>query len=311
MLLFRALVVSVALALQGGAALAQRPSSLQQNEARTHFQAGAQHYEAGEYTRAVDEFQAAYRIYPSPVILFNLAQALRADGRLSEAVTSFRRYLEEAPRVTAEQRHDVEETIRELDAQRVTLTFEVEPAGATLLVDGRALGTLPLARAVEVLPGEHTLVLRLENHETRTERIEVSAREQRMITVTLRPTATSARLTVTATPPEAAIRIDDVELGTGRVEQPLSPGPHTVTVSHEGYRPQTETVTVRALGSETVNINLERVRRSIFTRPWFWAVAGGALLAAGVGTYFLVSPPQATPVAGNSTPSVVQAVAVW
>jgi hypothetical protein len=302
---------ALGVAVVPSAARAQRPSTFQQNEARTHFQAGAQHYEAGEFTQAVNEFQAAYRLYASPVILFNLAQALRSDGRLTEAVTHFRRYLDEAPRVTAEQRHDVEETIRELDTQRVTLSFEVEPAGATLLLDGRTLGTLPLARAVEVLPGEHTLVFRLDNHEPRTERIEVSARGQRMVNVTLRPTATSARLTVTATPPEAAIRIDDVELGAGRVEQSVAPGPHTVTVSREGYRPQTETVTVRPLGSETVNINLERVRRSIFSRPWFWVVAGGTLLAAGVGTWLLVSPPQATPVAGNSTPSVVQAIAVW
>ena len=66
-------------------------AAFQQAEARTHFQTGVGHYQAGRFTEAIAEFQTAHRLYASPVILFNLAQAYRSDGQLSSAIATFRR----------------------------------------------------------------------------------------------------------------------------------------------------------------------------------------------------------------------------
>src|SRR5665213_1825026 len=68
-----------------------------------------------------------------------------------------------------------ETAVSEIESQRAVLSFEVEPAGGMLVLDGRAIGTLPLPRAMELLPGDHTIEIRLDRHVTRRD------------TLTLRP----------------------------------------------------------------------------------------------------------------------------
>jgi hypothetical protein len=279
----------------------------QQNEARNHLRAGAQHYQDGDYAQAITEFRRAHELYPTPRILFNLAQAYRRGGMLSEAITTFRRYVAESPDLASEQRREVEDAIAEIEANRAVLTFEVEPAGATVTLDGRDLGTAPLARNAEVLPGEHRVSIRLENYVSHEERVEVSAHDQRLVNVTLRPTERNARLVVNATPAEAHISIDGLEAGTGSVTQQVAPGDFTVSVTADGYTAQTRRVHVNRLSTESLSVTLDRPRPSVFTRPWFWATVGGVVV---VGTLLaiILNPIDPDPVPGNGTPPVVQSI---
>jgi len=50
-------------------------------------------HDRGEYSRAVDAFQAAYVLAPSPAILFNLGQAYRLKGDCDNAVLMYRAFL--------------------------------------------------------------------------------------------------------------------------------------------------------------------------------------------------------------------------
>lgn len=279
----------------------------QQNEARNHLRAGAQHYQNGDYAQAITEFRRAHELYPTPRILFNLAQAYRREGMLSDAITTFRRYVTESPDLAAEQRREVEDAISEIEANRAVITFEVEPAGATITLDGRDLGTAPLARNAEVLPGEHRVSIRLENYVSHEERVEVSAHDQRLVNVTLRPTERNARLVVNATPAEAHISIDGLEAGTGSVTQQVAPGDFTVSVTADGYTSQTRRVHVNRLSTESLSVTLDRPRPSVFTRPWFWATVGGAVVV-GVLIAIILNPIDPDPIEGNGTPSVVQSI---
>lgn len=302
----RFVTLTLALALATSVVGAQPATSFQQSEARTHFQTGAQHYQNGQYGQAIEQFETAYRLFPSPVILFNLAQAYRSDGRLSESVTTFRRFLTTSERLTPEQRRDVESTIAEIEASRASITFEVEPAGATLSIDGRAIGTLPLTRPLELQPGDHQVSIALTNYQTRRDNVTLQAHDQRLYTATLRPVAQNARITVTTTPTDATITLDGTDVSQGTATQ-VEPGTHTVVVTHEGYVQQSSSVRVSAFGSETANINLERQGRSIFTRPVFWAVVGGVAVV-GVVLAIVLNPPQPTPIMGNVNPSVAQTI---
>lgn len=286
---------------------AQPAQSFAQTEARTHFQTGARHYQEGQFTQAIEEFETAFRLFPSPVILFNLAQAYRSDGRLSEAVATFRRFLESAERITPEQRHDVETTIDEIEASRASLTFEIEPAGATLSIDGRQIGTLPLTRPLELTPGEHQVEISLANYQTRRDEVTLTAHQRRLYNATLLPVALNARLSISTTPPDATLTLDGAEIPQSQTPQPVAPGEHSLTVSRDGYLPQTRTVRVNALGSESVSVTLDRTRRSVFTRPLFWAIVGGVVVVT-VGAILLANPPDPTPINGNTTPSVAQTV---
>ena len=278
---------------------------LQQAEARRHFQTGTQHYQAGRFTEAIEEFRLAYNLYASPTILFNMAQAYRSDGQLVNAVQTFRRYLEDATgQITDAQRAEVEGVIREVESTRAVLSFEVEPAGVTVTLDGRELGTTPLPRGVEVMPGEHNITLRLTDHDPHDERITVLAHERRLYQYLLAPVERNARISITTQPAHAAIRFDGVEVNRGTYSDRIRPGEHEVQVEAEGYLPETRRITVGVLRSDAIQITLQPRPRSIVSQWWFWTAIGGAV-AAGVVLGIVLNPALPAPIAGNGDPAVV------
>jgi hypothetical protein len=316
--LSRAAIASLSLLLAGAPAVAQHrhhgphappPDPAQvarQTEARGHFQRGGQFYESSDWAHAIEEFRAAFDLWPNPVILFNLAQAYRRDGQLSQAIETFNRYLETAPNLTREQRAEVEEAVHEIEETRAVITFEVEPAGATVTLNGRDYGTAPIARNAEVLPGEYRVHVELADHASRDETFTVRAHEQRLVNVRLRPVDQNARLVVNVSPADASILIDGESAGTGHAQRQVRPGRYTVTASREGYRDETQTVTVAQLRTETVGITLRPRTRSIVTRPWFWGVVGGVVAAGALTAIIITSVSDPSPIEGNGNPSVVQ-----
>ena len=63
--------------------------------ARQHYDRGLQQYNLGEYAASLEEFLAAYKEYPDPVLLFNLAQCYRQLGNVQKALTLYRSFLRE------------------------------------------------------------------------------------------------------------------------------------------------------------------------------------------------------------------------
>lgn len=83
------LLLIVAILLPFGAAA-------QDDIARIHFDAGQAYYNAGEYEQAITEFNAAYRISPRPLLLYNISMAYERLGDLPNAIENLDRYLREA-----------------------------------------------------------------------------------------------------------------------------------------------------------------------------------------------------------------------
>jgi tetratricopeptide (TPR) repeat protein len=65
------------------------------------------HFDRGELDQAIADYREAFRILPTPGLLYNLGQAYRLAGRCAAAADAYRRYLEYAPdspyRAVAEQ----------------------------------------------------------------------------------------------------------------------------------------------------------------------------------------------------------------
>jgi tetratricopeptide (TPR) repeat protein len=134
-------------------------------EARRHFERGAQAYREARYPEAIDAFLAAFRLDPDPGLVFNVGQAWEKLGNVANALRSYREYLRLSPR--ADDRPTVEASVRNLEArlrergvQQVSVYSS--PAGADVVLDGRALGRTPWTG--EIAPGRHALVLRLAGH---------------------------------------------------------------------------------------------------------------------------------------------------
>src|SRR5262245_36846163 len=75
-------------------ALAQAASAAHGNDAvaRLEFMAGDEAYAAGDYKEAARRFKAAYTARPDPLILYNIAQAHRRAGELTQALFFYRSY---------------------------------------------------------------------------------------------------------------------------------------------------------------------------------------------------------------------------
>lgn len=108
-------------------ALAEEPTD---ERARTAAAAGKVAFDAGDFATAITRYQEAWRLKPVPSLLFNLGQSYRRAGNLTEALVSFRRYLETKP--PAEQAAATEALIRSTEA---TQKFERDTKERTLRLD--------------------------------------------------------------------------------------------------------------------------------------------------------------------------------
>jgi tetratricopeptide (TPR) repeat protein len=107
------LVPSLALLLWLTGLAAASPSDTE--EAKQHYARGTAHYNLREYKEAVTEFEAAYRLAPDPVFLYNLGQCNRLMGNNEEALHFYRSYLRMQP--DSPNRAEVEGRIEKLEAE--------------------------------------------------------------------------------------------------------------------------------------------------------------------------------------------------
>jgi tetratricopeptide (TPR) repeat protein len=82
--------------------------------AKRHFEAGMASFHLEEYDKAIEEWEAGYRVKPAPQFLYNLAQAYRLSKRPEKALAFYQKYLALDPDAT--NRAEVERHIAALTA---------------------------------------------------------------------------------------------------------------------------------------------------------------------------------------------------
>jgi tetratricopeptide (TPR) repeat protein len=113
-------------------------------EARRHFIAGTKEYQLGEFKKAADEYKAAFRAKSDPVLLYNIAQALRLAGELQQALFFYQSYLRSVP--NAHNKAEIDERIAKLQEQ---LKTNEAPPNTTLSPDGKPVASPPTASTPE------------------------------------------------------------------------------------------------------------------------------------------------------------------
>ena len=68
--------------------------------AKSHYKAGAGHYQKGKYAEAIREFEESYRLSRRPDILYNLAQCHDKLGDVEKTVEYLQRYLRDQPKAS-------------------------------------------------------------------------------------------------------------------------------------------------------------------------------------------------------------------
>lgn len=135
----------------------------------------------------VRALEAAYRLYQTPVILYNLGMLWHAAGQRIEAADLLRRYLYEADRGVSEERRDrLSRLLARISGGSGELELSSEPC-AFVYVDGRLVGRTPLSLPLLLRVGEHVIEVE-KGHRKR--RVELSVGPgQRALSIRLPATA--------------------------------------------------------------------------------------------------------------------------
>src|SRR5262245_42816610 len=104
-------------------------------EAKALFVAGDKAYSAGNFPAAIRAFQEAYKKAPLPPLLFSMAQAYRRQyaidrkqENLREAITHYRKYIEQVPQ--GGRRADAAAALTELEVV-ASQSAPADPSGQT------------------------------------------------------------------------------------------------------------------------------------------------------------------------------------
>src|SRR5262245_10215929 len=84
-------------------------------QAKLHFEAGKNAYNAGDYQTSIREFKAAEMLRPSPILSYNIGLANEKLARPRVAAKYYRRYLEQMP--NAPNRAEVEQRLAAAEQQ--------------------------------------------------------------------------------------------------------------------------------------------------------------------------------------------------
>lgn len=144
------------------------------------------------------------------------------------------------------------------------------PAGASILFDGNETGLTTPATIREIVPGvEHALAISLAGYVTRNETVILEAGQAADMSFDLERTPLTpgeSILRLTTTPPNARVEFDGAwhEVGSP-YEFRVPTQRYRFTVSHTGYRDESQTV--QLVGGEITEVSVELRRRPTTNRP--------------------------------------------
>lgn len=168
-------LLAAMLALAAPLTEAPSPDPAAKTRAQALLTEGAVLYENGDAAGALEKFNAAYRAFPSPKLWLNIGQAHRDLGHPVRALEAFERFIAEVDDPPPEALAETQHLVAELQAQLGRVIVECPTAGAELLLDGRAVGVLPLGRPIWTTAGKHRLTVRKRGYVAAVDDIEVTA----------------------------------------------------------------------------------------------------------------------------------------
>ncbi|MFN2328280.1 MAG: PEGA domain-containing protein [Chromatocurvus sp.] len=177
-----------------------------------------------------------------------------AAGTHSIIITT-ERYLPQTRTIDVTGRN-LEQTIEfELQPAWADVSIDSEPPGASIVIDGEALGTTPLT--AEILQGERELLLQAAGYADLTRTLDIVAGEaQDLGTLTLLPAA--GLLTLTSRPSGANVTVSGEYRGQTPLTVELAPGAeHRVQLSRPGYRRFSRSIALKAGEQSSLTATLE------------------------------------------------------
>jgi hypothetical protein len=287
-------------------------------EARQLFVAGTDRVKHARWAEALDAFERSAKLRPHPVTSYNIGACERALGRYTRARAAFLGALEtrSGGRGDADALPDVLRTearglVDEIDRLVARVAVTIEPAEATITVDGRPLAVLvtspsspsspsseptlvagtaepgpgtsaPTSKFALVLdPGAHVFVLSRKGFSDVVVNRTFAPGARAVLALVL--DRLPASLHVESEPGGAVVTIDGRDVGPVPAEVARPAGRYRVTVHKPGFDDYEALVSVEAGGAASLSLT----KRSVFKRWWFWTSVAAAVAGATLGSYFI------------------------
>ena len=282
-------------------------------QARAEFVRGTDFVNHAQWAEALAAFERSAKLKPHAVATYNIAACERALGHYTRARKALHDALAQNDAAGGAQLADslvteAKARLAQIDGLLVTVDVTLDPPSTAVAVDGRPLeradgGALvagmrlpgpgeppPAARFALVMdPGVHVLTLSRKGY------------TDAVVNKTFAPgTKTSLALTLDELPslfhveadqPNAIVSFAGRDVGAVPVDVLRPSGAYHVQVNKAGFL--TYEATVKGAPGERVDLRAKMAvaKPSIFTRWWFWTIAGVVVAGAATTTYFLVRQP--------------------
>jgi hypothetical protein len=151
-----ALLLALALGAAHRPALAQSAADV--DAARELFREGSKLAQEGRWAEASERYTRSLELKRAAITLYSLGVAHKKTGHLVEALESFRAFLVE-PSTPATQAYEqpAKEAVAELEKRVARVAIVVEPAEASVSVDGEVVPPAALGVPRLVNPGAHAI----------------------------------------------------------------------------------------------------------------------------------------------------------
>jgi len=187
--------------------------------AQVTLKEGTQLYQQGAFADALDKFEQAYSVFPSPKLFFNIGRANRELGRPVDAVDAFEKFLSLAVDASPELLAEAKRSVQELSPKVGKLLIDCGVVDAEISVDGKMAGKAPLADVVRVTPGRHQVTATSPTMIPVVETVDVAAGTVQ--TVAIRPRGLAEAAPVAQVPPMPSPSVD---LQAARLPSPAPSG---------------------------------------------------------------------------------------
>lgn len=264
------------------------------SRARSEFVTATEHVKYARWGEALAAFERSAALRPHALTIFNIGACERALGRYTRARVSLTKALstnaasgnkELAGSFVA----DATKWVEDIDRMLVHATITIQPADATLLIDGSPAEKITNGKVSVVLdPGPHVFALSR------------SGFSNALVTETLAPGSTPAiALDLTSLPAtlriasdrsDAVVTVNDVDVGIAPVQVTRPAGSYTIRVRKPGFVTYQSKVNVGPGEHPSIQANLPAETTPVTKKVWFWSAIGVVVAGAAVGTYFLTRP---------------------
>lgn len=147
------------------------PTPAERQAAAKDFAEGQRAFTLGDYPRAAQAFENAYKKAPHHSSLWNAARSWQRAGEIARAANLYAKYLREAP-ANAPDRNSSNAALQKLTPKLARLDVHVGPGLTDLLVDGEPVDH----DSVYVTPGTHLVEAKAGEHKVQqTQKAEAGA----------------------------------------------------------------------------------------------------------------------------------------